>query len=425
MGLATARQRLAQRDGAIDAFRRSLHLDPTQPAVLAGLAGVLHEAGRLAEAEATYRRALTLAPGDAMLRAGFVHTLRALGQQPEAEAQARLAVRLDPGCGLAQLALGAALLDAGTPGGAEALAAAARLPAEPGEAALAIGMVQLLLGDYAAGWAGYEYRHRGLAPDCPEWDGTTPLAGQRLLVHAEQGLGDTLQFLRFLPALTARGADIRLLVQAPLRRLIAPLGYPLATGPEPADLHAPLLSLPYRLGITAETIPPPIRLTPPANPAWAARIPADGRLRVGLTWSGNPAHAEDHTRSAGLAALAPLLQTPGCRFIMAQTDLRPDDAALLPQLPIDDPRPHLTDLADTASLFQHLDVLVSIDSAPAHLAGCLGLPTHLLLTPLPDWRWNLNSPTTPWYPTHTIHRQPTTGAWTPLVRAVRAALERK
>ncbi len=416
-GLATALNCLGRIEAAIDAYRRAEMLDPALGMATAGRAAALQSVGRHHEAEPVFRRALSLMPQDAMLRSGFVQTLRALEQPREAEAQARLTILLAPDIPLGHLALGAALADQGEVAAAQdAFRAGVALPPDNPEATLAVGMIRLLLGDYPAGWQGYQSRTVAGAG----WPEGADLAGKRINVRPEQGLGDTLQFSRWLPMLVARGAVVGFDAPAPLRRLLA--GLPgVAEGAiqlrplERPDYSCALLDLGHLLAIR----PAPAAKLPFVDPAaWAERMAPDGRLRVGLAWAGNPAHGNDRARSVGLAALAPVLAVPNCRFVAVQP--RPAGA-----LPPEIETPGFSDFGDTSGLMAHLDLVISVDSAPAHLAGALGGPVWVLLAAMPDWRWQLGRADSPWYPSARLYRQAWAGDWGAPVAADLARMARR
>ncbi|KFG96786.1 hypothetical protein GQ56_0113405 [Burkholderia paludis] len=301
---------------------------------------------------------------------------------------------------------------------------------------------RLLAGDFDTGWRQHEARwsaadamlHRRHA-DRPLWTGDEPLAGRTLLLHAEQGYGDTLQFCRY--ANLAHDAGATVIVEAP-----AALGELLGTlrgvsrvvtegQPMPAfDLQCPLMSLPYAFRTTLDTVPadvPYLRADASRRAAWAQRIDAispPGRLRVGLAWSGNPRHANDESRSIRFAALAPLV---GCDVFDAtfvslqpQTRARDDDAfAASGVLSFTDT---LTDFAETAALVDTLDLVISVDTSVAHLAGALGRPVWMLLPRVPDWRWLLERDDCPWYPSARLFRQARPGDWPAVIGRVADAL---
>ncbi len=244
------------------------------------------------------------------------------------------------------------------------------------------------------------------------------LRGKTILLHAEQGLGDTLQFIRYLPMVVAKGARVVLEVPDDLRPLIG--GTPdvaavLRRGETlpPFDLHCPLMSLPLAFGTTLETIPAPVPYlsAPPARLAqWSARLPPTPFPRVGLVWSGKPDHKNDHNRSIPLAQLAPLLARSGLQFVSLQKEYRASDRPELNRhralLRLDD---GLADFGDTAAVVGALDLIIAVDTAVAHLAGAMGKPLWLLLPAVGDWRCLKERVDSRWYPTARLFRQPRIG----------------
>ncbi|MFI4983096.1 MAG: hypothetical protein ACHQIO_22320 [Nevskiales bacterium] len=293
-------------------------------------------------------------------------------------------------------------------------------------------MCRLLIGDFPAGWPKYEWRWRTEVGANekrtfaqPLWLGEQNIAGNTVLVHAEQGLGDTIQFCRYATLLANCGAHVVLEVQLPLVRLIASLGVGtvVAFGDRlpPFDLHCPLLSLPLAFQTTLETIPAPqsyLSADPIQAEAWRRRLaPLPGR-RVGLVWAGlarrnqPDAMATDRRRSITLGHLAPLAALPGVSFISLQkgepaTQTRSPPAGMQ----VHDFTDELADFADTAALVVGLDLVISVDTAVAHLAGALGTEVWILNRFDTCWRWLLNRDDSPWYPSARLFRQPSFGDW--------------
>jgi tetratricopeptide (TPR) repeat protein len=290
-------------------------------------------------------------------------------------------------------------------------------------------LLRLLIGDLAAGFAKYEWRWRRAAFTSPrrdfvvpQWDGRVPLHGKAILLHAEQGFGDAIQFCRYVPQVAARGARIILEIAEPLRRLFGTLDggaeIVCAGARLPAfDLHCPLASLPLAFGTTLATVPAAIPyLHPPAETvaAWEALLDGAPAPRIGLVWSGNPHHHNDRNRSLALEAVLPLAALDAS-FMSLQKELRPGDAELLERHGIRHLGGRLRDFSDAAALISRLDAVVSVDTSLAHLAGALGKPVFVLIPHTPDWRWLLGRSTSPWYPTARLVRQPAPGAWSEAV----------
>ena len=295
--------------------------------------------------------------------------------------------------------------------------------------------LSLLFGDLPLGWDQFEARlelpgrpHPQRDFPQPRWQGA-PFPGQTLLVTWEQGFGDTLMFVRYLTRVKALGGRVLLSAQGPLADLAAtcpgvdgvvPFGDPLP----PFDLHVPLLSLPALFRTTLATIPAAIPYLDvpdrvPNRAALAALLaPSQGRTRVGLVWAGNPTHPRDRKRSLPPEALAPLAALPGVAWHSFQ--LEPGTAPPLPGLVALGPL--LSTFSDTAYALSGMDLVITVDTALAHLAGALGIPTLLLVTFLPDWRWLLGREDSPWYPSLRLCRQPNPGDWDGLLRRLAAEL---
>ena len=299
--------------------------------------------------------------------------------------------------------------------------------------------VQLLKGNFEYGWAAREARWKvaDFSPDCPrfaqaKWLGKETVDGKTILVYADEGLGDTIQFARYVPLLAERGARVILLVQDPLVPLLSGLAGVCECLPcyrdqllPPFDLHCPVMSLPLAFGTRLETIPREnyLPLLPAERiAAWRDRLGPRNRLRVGLVWSGNPKQGDDRNRSTRLATLAPLL---GCdaTFVSLQKDPRPDDRAMLRErTDIIDLTAELTDFVETAALVSCLDLVITVCTSVAHLAATLGRPTWVMLPFVGDWRWLTNRDDSPWYPGVRLFRQDVARDYATVVERVRAEL---
>ena len=311
---------------------------------------------------------------------------------------------------------------------------------DPGNAKAAwqLAHLALLSGNFAAGWAGREARWR--APDfspeypkfsLPKWLGREAIDGKTILVHVDEGIGDTLQFARYLPLIADRGARVVFIAQDALCPLLSGVRgvsecVPFSARTYPSfDMHCPIMSLPLAFGTTLETIPPANYLPPlPAEriTQWESRLGPHDRLRVGLVWSGNPKQGNDRNRSMPFAHLAPLLDLDAT-FVSLQKDPRPGDAALLAKSNVVDLTADLTDFAETAALVSCLDVVITVCTGVAHLAATLGRPTWVMLPYLPDWRWLLDRDDSPWYPTVRLFRQDGARDFARVVESVRTELK--
>lgn len=388
---------------ALGEFERVLACAPNHIDALGNRANTLFKLNRPAEAIQLYDRALELKPGSAPLWTNRAIALRRLERPHEALLSAKRALAAQPDFAPARF------VDA---------------------------TVRLYLGDFAAGWHGYEWRWGGVMASerrklaAPLWGGAGDIAGKTILLHAEQGFGDTIQFVRYAPLLAARGANVLLEVQPPLVRLLSgmrgvaqvvPRNAPLP----PFDLHCPLLSLPLAFGTALDGIPADVPYVAPPDDAaacWSARrapMRNDGRPRIGLVWSGERAHDNDINRSMSLAELAPLLDLPHLKFVSLQHDVRDADAALLKtRSDIVQFGKTFSDFADTAGAIAQLDAVISVDTAVAHLAGAMGKPLFLLLPFAADFRWLRERSDSPWYPTARLFRQRQFGDWTCAVEAL-------
>lgn len=436
---------------ALAAAERAAALAPAMAEAWFVAGTALRGLGRAAEAVPALEQAVRRAPGHAPGWLNLGHAEADLGLAAQAEAHVREAIRRDPGFAEAHASLGVLLTEAGRLD--EAVAACDRaLALRPGRAETRWhrAVALLLAGDYRRGFADFEARRlhpalggRRAVPGGTAWDGG-PLTGRTLLLRAEQGLGDSIQFARYVPGLAAMGARVMLACPAPLAPLLAQL--PAAIVPPdsavPAGgLWAELGSLPHLLGTTAQTVPlaggylsapeaspsaPEVSPSAPGAPGAPARAP-DGVVRVGLAWAGNPAHRNDSRRSlpprAVAAVLAAAEAVPGLRFSSLQVGRRAGEAATLYGLA--DESAGLGDFAATARRIAGLDLVLTVDTAVAHLAGAMGRPVWLMLPHAPDWRWMLGRDDTPWYASMRLFRQPAPGDWSSVAARVVAALVRR
>ncbi len=411
----------------------SLTLDPSNAEAEANLGSALSRTGRQAEALKAYQRALAMDPDRAELRANTASLLRALGRPAEAAVHYEAALALQPGHAEAARNFGATLRELGrTDEAIIALEAAAKIRPDDAVVRTNLAIALLEAGRFDEGWREYEWRfaskgiERGFAQ--PLWDGGA-FEGKTLLVHAEQGLGDTIQFVRYLPRVKQHGGTVVLECQPALVMLfdgltgadeIVPHGEPLPV----FDLHCPLLGLPRRFGTTLETIPATVPyLRPPKGRKLGRLRAAKGKLRVGLVWAGAAGHVNDRHRSIPLARFKPLAGLEGIQLVSLQVGERAVDLADHGWAEnVLDKADACTDLADTATLMGRLDLIVSVDTAPAHLAGALGVPVWLLLPFKPDWRWMRERDDSPWYPTMRLFRQKKSGDWPAVVQRLRRAL---
>ena len=264
----------------------------------------------------------------------------------------------------------------------------------------------------------------------PLWLGQESLAGRTILLHSEQGMGDTIQFCRYAKLVSDLGARVILEVPKPLLGLLKQLSwvseFVVDGSPLPAfEYHCPLLSLPLAFKTTVHSIPSPtayLRADPGKLAYWTSKLGEKSTPRVGLVWSGRPEHTNDRNRSIGLATLLQYLP-PGYQYVSLQKDVRDSDRPVLESRPDLLHFGHdLNDFADTAALCELMEVIISVDTSVAHLSGALGKPTWVLLPFSPDWRWLLDRDDSPWYPSVKLYRQPRVSDWDSVMKKVRAQL---
>jgi hypothetical protein len=415
-----------QPDEAAASYRQALRLQPDYAEAHNNLGVALKRQARLDEAAACFRRALRHKP-DAEVLNNLGDTLREQGKPAKAVASLRQAVRLQPNHATARNNLGVALEKQGRL--EEALACyqkALYLQPDYAQAHLNRSLLWLMAGRYEQGWPEYEWRWRlpgyALSPCAlPRWDGS-PLGGRTILLRAEQGLGDTLQFVRYAALLKRQGATVLLECQGPLRTLLA--GCPgidrlVARGESPpADVQAPLLSLPALLGTTLASVPAPVPYLyadPGLVAHWAEQLRVMRGFKIGIAWQGSKAYLDDRGRSIPLAEFAPLAQERGVRLISLQKGLGAEQLRQVAgQFPVLDLGSRLDEAGaflDTAAALKSLDLVVACDTALGHLAGALAVPVWLALPYVPDWRWLLRRDDSPWYPTVRLFRQHRLGDW--------------
>jgi tetratricopeptide (TPR) repeat protein len=429
--------RMEQFERALALFDRALAARPDLVEAWTNRGKVLSDLKRSKEAISSFDRALGLRPDLVAAWDGRVAPLRQLGRIDEALQSCDRALAIDPTDPLGW-SLRATLM-AESLRRDEALRCfdeAERLGHSDPSMHFNRGLLHLMSGQFEQGWEGYEWRLKvpgmGKPPllQAPVWDGSQPLAARTLLLTCEQGLGDAIQFSRYAPWLAQhRSVQVCLLVPAALRSLMQTLppavqvvseGDPIAT----FDYQCPLLSVPHRVkttlgGIVADT--PYLQADPDRVSAWRHRLGATRRQRIGVVCSGNPDHGNDAHRSIALARLAPLSRA-GAELHLVQNDLRDEDLAALPALRIADHREELRDFADTAALIACLDLVISVDTSVAHLAGALSAPLWVLLSANPDWRWMLEREDSPWYPSARLFRQRRLGDWDAVIERVASEL---
>jgi tetratricopeptide (TPR) repeat protein len=397
-------QAMGRFEDAVIAYDRALALQANYADALINRGNALQELDRYEDSIASYDEALAINNQrvDALYNRG--NALRAILRDREALASYDRAIEIDP---------------------------------NHADARCMRALLSIALGDFERGWFEYEWRWKTSHLKAgfrnysqPLWLGQRTTSGQRILLYAEQGLGDTLQFVRYAPLLSDRGLQVFLEVQAPLKSLLARMDERLNVFAEgetipPFDIQCPLMSLPLAFGTRVDTVPadvPYLTADPSRVERWRNVIGDDGCPKVGVAWSGNASHRNDRNRSIPFRYLKDLLELPQMRFFSLQKDIRANDEALVRG---DGRLVHFgADFEDTAALISIMDVIISVDTAIAHLAGALGRPVWIPLMYSADWRWLRGRPVSPWYPTARIFRQAQRGKWEDVIAQIRSELAR-
>lgn len=401
-------QRLGDFESSVVYYTQAQSLAPQHPVVANNLGNALQLVHRYEEALTHYQRATAFDPNYFDAWHNCAVTLRRLERMTEAQQAAEHSLKLSP---------------------------------QHPKAVWNLALLKLLLGDYEAGWPLYEARWQnpelGLRhPDFsePALLDASHVAGQHVFVWSEQGLGDTLQMLRYLPLLLAQGATVSLAVPTHLHRLVHAMAlnvavYPTGERPAQFDVHCPVMTLPLVFNTSLATIPSGhayLKVPQDAQTTSSVCLSTQPhRMNVGLVWSGRAAHKNDHNRSVPLEQLLPLLALDDVQFWSLQKEYRAADQMLLDQLSgrVMDVSHALHDMADTAALIAQMDVVISVDTSVAHLAAALGKPVWLMLPTDPDFRWLLGREDTPWYPTMTLCRQTTPGQWRDVIHKLKQQLQ--
>ena len=390
---------LRRPDEAIAEYDAALALNPNDLKALFNRANTLFRAGRHTELLAGFDRLLALQPDHLEGLSSRGLALQALGRHQDALAS---------------------------------YAKATAIAKDYVDAHFNQALALLLIGDYARGFAEYEWRWKraGITrrnPGKPLWLGEYPLGRKTILLHAEQGLGDTIQYVRYAPLLAQGGATVLLEVQSELKGLLSDLAgvRVFARGETlPAfDVHCPLGSLPLAFKTTPATVPagiPYLRTSEERIAKWRPRLDALPGKRIALAWAGNPNHINDRNRSIALARLKPLLSAPGISIVGIQRDVPKSDRAVLAGLT--HLGEELADFQDTAAVIALADLVITVDTSVAHLAGAMGRPLWVLLPSWPDWRWTLDGERSPWYPDARLYRQGADGDWNPVISRIAAEM---
>ena len=431
----SALEELGRLEDALKSYDHAVAVRSDFAEALSNRGNILRALGRFEEALESYDRALATHPEGAELLYNRGVTLQELQRFVDAVESYDRALAVRPHFAEALSNRGGALQELQR--FADALESYNRaLAIRPNytEAQWNKALLLLLQGSFADGWLGYESRRKmpSWVPrrfKGPEWSGDG-LEGKRLLLYAEQGFGDTIQFARYAPLAAARGARVILEVQPPLKSLFTGLngveavvakGDPLP----PFDVHCSLLSMPRLFRTTRETIPAVVPYIHPAadhRDVWGRRLPRDAAI-VGLVWSGSPGSSKDRQRSIPFEQFVPLLEVPGVRLVSLQKNVRATDArALRKQTSMIPLGADLKDFSDTSAVISQLDMVITVDTAVAHLAGAMGKPVWILLPYVPDFRWLLDCTDSPWYPSARLFRKSKGGDWDEVLSRVKRAL---
>jgi tetratricopeptide (TPR) repeat protein len=434
LALADKLQNLGRFEEAEEQYEKALALNPGDPAALTGLGMVMRSTQREDAAEASYRMALQTNPNQIGALINLALLIMSQGRHDEAQECIEKSLALAPDNSKTWFHLGNAMLVQNRAVAAQnAFKKTISLAPDDPEGHTHLGLACLLAGDLVNGFAEYEWRLK--IPNIPidplpgpAWDGS-PLDGAWILLHAEQGYGDTLQCVRYVSMVAGRGGRVALRCQWDLGRLLenAPGVERIESGkevPQGYDVHAHLMSLPHIFGTSLDTVPADVPYLAPAKDLvdkWAKRLGNDEELKVGLAWRGSPSHPNDKNRSSTPSIFLPLLGRPGVRFFSLQKGVHADDLPL-PE-GIEDVTDGFEDFSDTAACVSNLDLIISVDTAVIHLAGALASPVWVMLPVSSDWRWMLDRDDSPWYPTMRLFWQRRWDDWDEVVDRIGQSLD--
>ena len=438
-GMARDLYKCGELPEAVESYERALALDPNRWDIHNGLGLALTDLGRYEAAGEVLHKGLALQPDSAKMYASLGYLFDCKGDLPSAADAYRRALKLDPTLVSAHCQLGLVLFGLGELAEAtECFQRVLTLDPNSADATFYLATLHLLQGQFAIGWSEYESRWQTAAGrrqrwtfSQPQWKGE-PLKGERILIYAEQGLGDTLNFVRYVPLVAARGGQVILEVQPTLRRLLSTTEgawQVLSRGDTLPDFawQCPLMSLPLAFATDLSTIPakiPYVQPPPDLVVRWRQRLPGK-TLRIGLTFGGSPENGPDRWRSIPLAQIAPLTNLEGTTFYSLQKGPAAEQLKQLkPPARLVDLQDELVDFSDCAAIVANLDLVISVDTSVAHLAGSMGKPVWILLHNASDWRWFLDRDDSPWYPTARLFRQSTHGNWQDVLASVERELRK-
>ncbi len=394
LGVIAYQTRRTERGVAL--IRRAIRLNPAAPSAHNNLGNALRDMQLHDEALASYDRAISLKPDYAEAHYNRASTLKELKLTDAALESYDRAIELAPG---------------------------------DDDVRVDRSLCLLQLGRFQAGWREYESRKKPAPAAAPLWLGQPGIEHKTLFVRWEQGLGDTIQFCRYARLVADRGASVIMSVQQPLVELLTQIGPDIrivgpAEVPASFDYYCPLMSLPLACGTTLQTVPAQhhyLKADAQRRRSWEARLPPKTKPRIGLVWSGRSAHKNDRNRSLELRQLLPIVG-PDAEWFCLQKEIRASDRIALQQSSIANFSDDLRDFSDTAALVDLMDLVITVDTSVAHLAGAMGKPVWILLPYNPDWRWLLDRPDSPWYPSARLCRQQRPGHWDEVIDRIKAEL---
>ena len=438
--LGAVLMKMEHHESAKTVLESVLNMAPNDPNVLSNYSATLKDLGKYEEALSAANKALSIDPNHFQAINNRGLALQCLNKLADAEASFNAVLRIQPKYAEAYMNLGLTLLLQNRLDDAvEALNHGIEIEPQHPELHLNLGLALLQKGDFLNGWEEYEWRwkmpnFRAFAPHlkAPMWSGEE-FRGQTLHIHAEQGFGDTLQFARYVPLVAKSGSKVIFECPKSLSSLFENAGgwediSIVSEAPIACDAHIPLLSLPRILKTSLETIPadiPYLSATPQSRKEWTDRIGGDCLLKVGLVWKGSHRHERDAWRSPGISGLKQLLDVPGVHWVSLQKD---DEIEDLKSEGVSEGIVVLgnsfRNFSDTAAALANLDLVISPDTAVAHLAGALGIPVWVLIPHASDWRWLCDRSDSPWYPTMKLWRQPSAGNWQSVIEDLAVALQK-
>lgn len=431
---------LARTEDAIFQFKKALSLNPSYAEAHSNLGGALRQAGKLEESIVSYQRSLALMPDNATVYANLGVAYKESGKIEEAIESSGKSLSLNPNNAVAYNNLGIAYQAQGNLHDAlECFEHALLLKPEFAEAHWNLAIALLLSGNYERGWVEYEWgfaakQRIARKTDKPLWDGS-PLDGKTILIRSEQGLGDTIQFARFLPAVKTVGGKVILECQEPLINLLKNCGADqVVARPEPDgdpkipfDVWFPLMSLPGRFKVKLDAVSskmPFLYPDPSLQSKWQSHFDGETRLKVGIVWAGSATHQDDRNRSCRLSDFAPLMKVKGIAWYSLQKgEVASEIERLASDVGIVSLGNELLDFSDTAAAINNLDLVIAVDTSVVHLAGAMGKTVWTLLQFAPDWRWLQERSDTPWYPSMRLYRQKCAGEWKSVFDEAVKALE--